>query len=136
MHQRHRLQADRRALPRLDSTNLGILQMVAGGYADEARDACALTLLPAGGWGQTDVPAPAFTAWNRHARVVGFASGALACLAAIAAQLFAQTARAAPPALAGLFADTLAICPPLQARRSLGPELGRLTEVLFHGLPG
>jgi histidine ammonia-lyase len=135
-HQLQRLQTNRDALPRFDSTNLGIVQMAALGYAEEVRGACVPTLLPAGGWGQNDVPSPAFTAWNRHDRVRGFVTGALACVAAISAQSFAQTERAAPPTLAGLLAEVLRLCPPIVARRSLGPDLGAIAAWLAAGVPG
>ncbi|MGI8714876.1 MAG: aromatic amino acid lyase [Solirubrobacteraceae bacterium] len=134
-HQLQRLQASRHALPRFDSTNLGILQMAAGGYAEEVRGACVPTLLPAGGWGQNDVPSPAFTAWNRHDRVRGFVTGTLACLAAIAGQSFAQTDRPAPTALTDLLAQVLESCPPITARRALGPDLARLAGSLGAGVP-
>jgi histidine ammonia-lyase len=135
-HELHRLQTTPRALPRFDSTNLGILQMAAAGYAEEARGACVPTLLGLGGWGQNDVPSPAFIAYNRHDRVRGFALGSLACLAAIAGQAFVQTGRAAPPALAPLLADVLERCPPLTERRSLGPDLAALARMLGEGIPG
>ena len=134
-HELHRLQTSRRALPRFDSTNLGILQMAASGYAEEARGACVPTLLGLGGWGQNDVPSPAFIAWNRFDRVRGFVGGSLACLAAIAAQSFAQTGREAPPALAPLLAQVLELCPPITQRRSLGPDLAALAHMLAGGIP-
>ncbi len=134
-HELHRLQGSRLAMPRFDSTNLGILQMAASGYAEEARGACVPTLLGLGGWGQNDVPSPAFIAWNRFDRVRGFVAGSLACLAAIAGQSFAQTGREAPPALAGLLADVLELCPPITARRSLGPDLAALAAMLGAGVP-
>jgi histidine ammonia-lyase len=134
-HELHRLQTSRRALPRFDSTNLGILQMAAAGYAEEARGACVPTLLGLGGWGQNDAPSPAFIAYNRFDRVQGFVLGSLACLAAIAGQSFAQTGRAAPPALAPLLDTVLELCPPITARRSLGPDLAALATMLGEGVP-
>ncbi len=134
-HELHRLQTSRRALPRFDSTNLGILQMAASGYAEEARGACVPTLLGLGGWGQNDVPSPAFIAFNRFDRVQGFVIGSLACLAAIAGQSFAQTGRRAPPALATLLDDVLERCPPIEQRRSLGPDLAALATMLGAGIP-
>lgn len=134
-HELHRLQNSRRALPRFDSTNLGILQMAASGYAEEARGACVPTLLGLGGWGQNDVPSPAFIAWNRFDRVREFVGGSLACLAAIAGQSFVQTGRDAPPALAPLLVDVLERCPPIEQRRSLGPDLAALAQMLGDGIP-
>jgi histidine ammonia-lyase len=134
-HELHRLQTSRHALPRFDSTNLGILQMAASGYAEEARGACVPTLLGLGGWGQNDVPSPAFIAYNRFDRVQGFVLGSLACLAAVAGQSFAQTGREVPAALSPLLADVLEICPPIEQRRSLGPDLAALAEMLGAGVP-
>jgi histidine ammonia-lyase len=134
-HELHRLQTSRHALPRFDSTNLGILQMAAAGYAEEARGACVPTLLGLGGWGQNDVPSPAFIAYNRFDRVQAFVLGSLACLAAAAGQSFAQTGRKAPPALAPLLDTVLELCPPITKRRSLGPDLAALAEMLGAGVP-
>lgn len=134
-HELHRLQTSRHALPRFDSTNLGILQMAASGYAEEARGACVPTLLGLGGWGQNDVPSPAFIAHNRFDRVQGFVLGSLACLAAIAGQSFAQTARQPPPALAPLLDTVLELCPLIEQRRSLGPDLAALAQMLGEGIP-
>jgi histidine ammonia-lyase len=134
-HELHRLQTSRHALPRFDSTNLGILQMAASGYAEEARGACVPTLLGLGGWGQNDVPSPAFIAYNRFDRVQGFVLGSLACLAAAAGQSFAQTGRTPPPALAPLLGTVLELCPPITARRSLGPDLAALAKMLDAGIP-
>ncbi len=135
LHQLHRLQESREALPRFDATNLGILQMAANGYAEEARAACAPSLLGLGGRGQNDVPSPSFIAFNRYQRVHGFAAGTLACLACIAAQSLYQTGRAAPPALADTLAAVSALSAPLTERRSLGPELAALTGLLTAGIP-
>ena len=135
LHQLHRLQESREALPRFDATNLGILQMAANGYAEEARAACVPSLLGLGGRGQNDVPSPSFIAFNRYERVHGFVAGTLACLACIAVQSLHQTGRAAPPALAGTFAAISALSPPLTARRSLGPELAALAGLLTAGIP-
>jgi histidine ammonia-lyase len=135
LHELHRMQESRDALPRFDATNLGILQMAANGYAEEARAACAPSLLGLGGRGQNDVPSPSFIAFNRYERVHGFAAGALACLACIAAQSVSQTGRPVPPALGDTFASISALSPPLTERRSLGPELAALTGLLMAGIP-
>ena len=59
-HMVQRLQTSPQALPGLDSLALGTMQMVAGGFAEEARAAAVPSLLPLSGFGQTDVPAPVF----------------------------------------------------------------------------
>lgn len=135
-HQVQRVQTNQRALPGLDSLALGTMQMVAAGYAEEARAAVVPSLLPLPGFGQNDAPSPSFHAWNRMERVRGFVVGSLACLAVLAAQALARPGRSAPPALAGLLATVLDVCPPIGQRRSLGPELGRLAEVLGGDVPG
>jgi histidine ammonia-lyase len=135
LHQLHRLQESPEALPRFDSTNLGILQMAANGYAEEARGACVPTLLGLGGRGQNDVPSPSFIAFDRYRRVHGFAAGTLACLACIASQSLAQTGRAAPPALTDSHAAIAELSAPLTTRRSLGPELATITALLTSGIP-
>jgi histidine ammonia-lyase len=134
-HQIQRLQTSERALPGLDSLALGTLQMVGAGYAEEARAACVPSLLPLPGFGQNDAPAPSFHAWNRFDRVRGFVAGSLTCLAVLASQALARPERAAPPALVGLLETVRSVCPPVVERRSLGPELGRLAEVLGAGVP-
>jgi histidine ammonia-lyase len=135
-HQLQRLQTNPEAMPGLDSLALGTMQMVSAGYAEEARTAAVPSLLPLPGFGQNDAPSPSFHAWNRFDRVRGFVVGSLTCLAAMAAQSFARTDRAPPPALSAFTADVLEICPPVVARRSIGAELGRLAERLGGGIPG
>jgi histidine ammonia-lyase len=135
-HQLQRLQTNPEAMPGLDSLALGTMQMVSAGYAEEARTAAVPSLLPLPGFGQNDAPSPSFHAWNRFDRVRGFVVGSLTCLAAMAAQSFARTGRAPPPALSAFTADVLEICPPVVARRSIGAELGRLAERLGGGIPG
>jgi histidine ammonia-lyase len=135
LHQLHRLQESREALPLFDSTNLGVLQMAANGYAEEARAACVPSLLGLGGRGQNDVPSPSFIAFDRYQRVHALTAGALACLACIATQALAQTERAAPDALADTNAAIAALSPPLTERRSLGPELAGITTLLMFAIP-
>jgi len=134
-HQLQRLQTSREAMPGLDSLALGTMQMVAGGYAEEARAAAVPSLLPLPGFGHNDVPAPSFHAWNRFDRVRGYVVGSLTCLAALAAQSFARTGREAPAALRELAALVLEVCPPVVERRAVGAELGRLAERLVPGIP-
>jgi histidine ammonia-lyase len=134
-HQLQRLQTSPEAMPGLDSLALGTMQMVSAGYAEEARAAAVPSLLPLPGFGQNDVPAPAFHAWNRFDRVRGFVAGSLTCLAALAGQSFARTGRAFPPALRALGEEVLKIVPPVVQRRSVGPDLGRLAERFGSGIP-
>jgi histidine ammonia-lyase len=134
-HQLQRLQTSPEAMPGLDSLALGTMQMVSAGYAEEARAATVPSLLPLPGFGQNDVPSPAFHAWNRFDRVRGFVVGSLTCLAALAAQSFTRTGREAPPALSGFMGQVLEIVPPAVQRRSVGADLGRLAARLGSGIP-
>jgi histidine ammonia-lyase len=129
-HLLERLQTNPEALPGLDSLALGTMQMVAGGWAEEARAAAVPSLLPLSGFGQSDVPAPTFFAWNRCERVRGFVIGSLTCLAALAGQSLARPPRIVPPALRPLLETVLEVCPPITERRTLGPELDRLADRL------
>jgi histidine ammonia-lyase len=129
-HLLERLQTNPEALPGLDSLALGTMQMVAGGWAEEARGAAVPSLLPLSGFGQSDVPAPTFFAWNRFERVRGFVNGSLTCLAALAGQALARPKRTVPPALQPLLDTVLEACPPITERRTLGPELDRLADRL------
>ena len=134
-HMVQRLQTSPVALPGLDSLALGTMQMVAGGYAEEARAAAVPSLLPLSGYGQTDVPAPAFFAWNRFERVRGFLTGSLTCLAALAAQALARPGRIVPPALEALHGRIMRVLPPIVERRSLGGELRDLAAMLAPEVP-
>lgn len=134
-HQLQRLQTSPEAMPGLDSLALGTMQMVGAGYAEEARSAAVPSLLPLPGFGQNDAPSPSFHAWNRFDRVRGFAVGSLTCLAAMAGQSFARTARDFPPALRSFGETVLEVCPPVVERRSVGGELGRLAATLGGEIP-
>ncbi|MGZ4166922.1 MAG: aromatic amino acid lyase [Solirubrobacteraceae bacterium] len=134
-HQLQRLQTSPEAMPGLDSLALGTMQMVSAGYAEETRSAVVPSLLPLPGFGHNDAPSPSFHAYNRFDRVHGFVVGSLTCLAAMAAQSFARTGRAAPPALSAFMAEVLELCPPVVERRSVGAELGRLAQRLGGGVP-
>jgi len=129
-HLLERLQTNPEALPGLDSLALGTMQMVAGGWAEEARAAAVPSLLPLSGFGQSDVPAPTFFAWNRFERVRRFVNGSLTCLAALAGQALARPQRIVPPTLQPLLTTVLEACPPITERRTLGPELDRLADRL------
>jgi histidine ammonia-lyase len=134
-HMVQRLQTSRLALPGLDSLALGTMQMVAGGFAEEARAGAVPSLLPLSGYGQTDVPAPGFFAFNRFERVRGFIVGSCTCLAVLAAHALALPGRVVPPALAQLHQRVLAAVPVVVERRTLGPELERLAAVLTPAIP-
>jgi hypothetical protein len=99
------------------------------------RVAAVPSLLPVSGYGQTDVPAPSFHAWNRYERVPGFLAGSCTCLAVLACQALARPGRVVPPALDVLQSRILSAVPPIGQRRTLGLELERLAAVLAPEIP-
>ena len=62
------------------------LHMVAAGYAEEARTLAQTTVLGLGGFGQNDLPSPAFLAWGKADAVGTCLERVLAVLAALASQ--------------------------------------------------
>lgn len=134
-HMVQRLQTSPYALPDGNSLGLGTMQMVAGGFAEEARTTAVPSLLPLSGFGQTDVPAPCFFAFNRFERVRGFLVGSSTCLAVLAAHSLAVPGRVVPPALDELHRRVLEAVPVTAQRRTLGPELERLSAVLTPAIP-
>ncbi|HEX6141396.1 MAG TPA: hypothetical protein VFZ01_01660, partial [Geminicoccaceae bacterium] len=113
----------------LDGTFLGCLGMTALAWAEQARHAARLTLLPGsegGGFGQNDVAAVAFPAWRQQAEAGRCLAAGLACLAVVASQAFFITGREAPPGLAPLLAHVRSLVAPVTAPVALGPDTGRL----------
>lgn len=130
-HQIQRLVQDRGAFPTLTSLALGTMGMVASGFAEDARAGAVPSLLPLSGFGQTDVPSPAFHAWDRFDRGSDALVGSLTCLAVLAAQSLAtRPLDEIPPSLRPLLEAVLDACPPVIARRTLGPDLDRLAGLL------
>jgi histidine ammonia-lyase len=105
------------------------LHMVAAGYAEEARALAQITVLSLGGFGQNDLPSPAFVAWGRADAVGGCLDRTLAVLAAIASQALHAGAQEPPPALAPFLVDVRAAFPPMQGFRRVGPDADRLAAV-------
>jgi histidine ammonia-lyase len=102
------------------------LHMVAAGYAEEARTLAQTTVLGLGGFGQNDLPSPAFLAWGKAQAVGMCLDRVLAVLAALASQALHAAGQAPPPALGPFLAEVRRAFPPLEAPRALGPEAERL----------
>lgn len=102
------------------------LHMVAAGYAEEARALAQTTVLSLGGFGQNDLPSPAFVAWGRADAVGACLDRTLAVLAAIASQALHAGAQEPPPALAPFLVDVRAAFPPMQGFRRVSPDADRL----------
>jgi histidine ammonia-lyase len=102
------------------------LHMVAAGYAEEARSLAQTTVLGLGGFGQNDLPSPAFLAWGRADAVGTCLERALAVLAALASQALHVGAQSPPPALAPFLRAIRASFAPIEAPRHLGPDVERL----------
>jgi histidine ammonia-lyase len=109
---------------------LSTLSMVQAAWAEDARSSAQPTILPLGGLGQNDTPAPSFFAWEKARRVASCLDASLATLAVVASNSLHARGRAAPPALAGLLDDVRACVPVLDEPRPLGDELARLTSAL------
>src|SRR5215468_4513518 len=112
---------------------LGCLGMVQVGYAEEAKRAAQRTFLPGsegGGFGQNDTAPPTFIAWRGQEQAAYCLEGALAALAAVAAQALHVTQRAAPPALRQLLVEVRRHVPPVEEARAIAPDMEHLVAAL------
>ncbi len=100
--------------------------MAGAGYAEEARTTAQTTVLGLGGFGQNDLPSPAFLAWGKADAVGTCLERVLAVLAAVASQALHVAGQPPPPALAPLLDQVRACVPPIVSPRPLGPDLERL----------
>jgi histidine ammonia-lyase len=122
-----------------DPRELIPVPMVAVGLGERARHAAQRTFLPgaeSGGFGQNDVGATTFIAWQKE-NVAGRAfDGCLAVLGLIAVEALAVTGRSAPPALRARHDFIRHSAPPITALRALGPDLGRLADAITREIYG
>jgi histidine ammonia-lyase len=102
------------------------LHMVAAGYAEEARALAQTTVLGLGGFGQNDLPSPAFLAWSKADAIATSLARTLAVLAALASQALHVAEQAPPPALDPFVGEIRAAFPPIDAPRPLGADAERL----------
>jgi histidine ammonia-lyase len=102
------------------------LHMVAAGYAEEARTLAQTTVLGLGGFGQNDLPSPAFLAWGKAHGVGTCLDRVLAVLAALASQALHVAGQPPPPALGPFLNEVRGLFPPIEAPRRLGPDAERL----------
>ncbi len=129
-HLLHALYQSRTAMPTQDNLSLGVSYMVASDWSEEARAHAEPSILTFSAVGQNDVPFPMFSAWRKASRVRECLIAQSALLSAMSSQSLFTTGRAAAPALRGFLTDIRAVFPPIEARRDVGVELGRLTEYL------
>lgn len=115
---------------------LSTLSMVQAAWAEDARAAAQATILPLGGLGQNDTPAPAFIAWDRCRRAGECLDAALATLAVVASQGLHEHGRPAPPALTGALDEIRGYVPLLEEPRPIGPEVGRLAAAFVNARRG
>jgi len=109
------------------------LPMVAVGLGERARHAAQRTFLPgaeSGGFGQNDVGATTFMAWQKENVAGRSFDGCLAVLGLIAVEAFAVTKRSVPPALQARHDFIRRFVTPIIALRALGPDVGRLSEAI------
>jgi histidine ammonia-lyase len=109
-----------------EALRINMFGMVETAYWEEAKHAAQRTFLARGVWGQNDVLAPSFLAWDRERRAGACLDAALAMLAATASQTFYVTGRPAPPALQEFLADVRALYPPVEEWRIVGRDAERL----------
>jgi histidine ammonia-lyase len=102
------------------------LHMVAAGYAEEARTLAQTTVLGLGGFGQNDLPSPAFLAWGKAQAVGTCLDRVLAVLAALASQALHVAGQSPPPALAPFLNEVRRSFPTVETPRALGPDAERL----------
>jgi len=105
------------------------LHMTAAGFAEEARTLAQTTVLGLGGFGQNDLPSPAFLAWGKADAIGTCLDRALAVLAALASQALHAAGQAPPPALAPFLAEVGDSFPPVDAPRRLSADAARLAAV-------
>ena len=108
------------------------LHMVAAGYAEEARSLAQTTVLGLGGFGQNDLPSPAFSAWGKANAVGTCLDRVFAVLAALASQALHVAGQAPPPALGPFLDEVRAAFPPIETPRRLGPDAERLAAAFTH----
>ena len=104
-----------------------LLQMVAVGYAEEARGAAAPVILPRGGPGQNDVTAPALLAWSREQTAGAALEATLATLAVAACVLLPSGA--GKEAVRAVVSETSAAVASLHDGRAIGGHLEDLARV-------
>jgi histidine ammonia-lyase len=104
------------------------LHMVQAGWAEEARALAQPSILGLGGFGQNDLPAPAFASWSKTTAVGTCLDRSLAVLAALASEALHAAGRPAPPALADLLDEVRAAFPPVEVPRPFGGDVERLAE--------
>lgn len=102
------------------------LHMAAAGYAEEARTLAQTTVLGLGGFGQNDLPSPAFLAWGKATAVGTCLDRVVAVLAALASQALHVAAQSPPLALAPFLDEVRASFPPIETPRQLGSDAERL----------
>jgi histidine ammonia-lyase len=78
------------------------------------------------GFGQNDLPSPAFLAWGKAHAVGTCLDRVLAVLAALASQALHVAGRPPPPALGPFLNEVRALFAPIEAAPQLGPDATRL----------
>jgi histidine ammonia-lyase len=108
------------------------LHMVAAGYAEEARTLAQTTVLGLGGFGQNDLPSPAFLAWGKADAVGTCLERVLAVLAVLVSQALHAGDQSPPPALAPFLSEIRSAFPPIEEPRRLGPDVERVAAAFAH----
>ena len=112
-----------------DEWTIKPLHMAVNGWAEEARATAQPTLISLGGFGQNDVPALSFLAWQKFSSIARCLDAALAGLAVVASQALHMQKRLPPEPLQALITQVRATVAPIDSPRPLGVECQNLTEV-------
>jgi histidine ammonia-lyase len=118
------------ALINRDEWTIKPIHMAQTGWAEQARAVASPTLLSLGGFGQNDVPALSFLAWQKAMRVGRCLNATLGGLAVVASQALYVADRALPPRLQTLVARIRDVVPPVTEPRALGRDCDRLIEAI------
>jgi histidine ammonia-lyase len=112
-----------------DEWTIKPLHMAVNGWAEEARATAQPTLVSLGGFGQNDVPALSFLAWQKFTSIARCLDGALAGLAVVASQALHAADRLPPEPLRNLIAQVRAAVAPVDTPRALGADCQSLTDI-------
>ena len=109
----------------------GIIGMVQVGYGEEARHAAQRSFTPqteGGGYGQNDMGAPTFPAWEKERRAGRCLDASLAMLAIVASRALEITERPATPALVEFLTEVRGLFPPLVDLPPFGADIAVLAD--------
>lgn len=112
-----------------DEWTIKPLHMAVNGWAEEARATAQPTFISLGGFGQNDVPALSFLAWQKFTSIARCLDAALAGLAVVVSQALHMESRLPAEPLQELITQVRATVAPIDRPRPLGAECQSLTDM-------